>query len=194
MELKRLLKTIRMEKITQIAVTGANRSGTGFGAYILARELKSIFVHERAFSTNDLKAFTKEVASKERMVLMCPSLLHCAQRFPENVLVVVMNRALSEILESQRRCNWQPTDLRPYEEMRVFDMSQPIAHIKYQFADKYLSRERRIEYLDYDSLYGHPDFVERRGRKGFGCHQIEKKKKVVKIRMDFRKKKGKVKK
>ena len=73
-----------------------------------------------------------------------------------------MNRPLAEILISQRSVERdEAADRLPYDGMRVFDMSRPIAYVKYQFVEKYLSRSRRIEYLDYDSLWDHPLLSER---------------------------------
>ena len=96
-----------------------------------------------------------------------------------------MNRPLEDILASQRRINWtDEIEVRPYQEMKLFDMSLPIAHIKYQYAERILARQRRIEYMDYDSLSEHPLFIPKEDRTGFHPSQITKQKRIAK-KFDF---------
>jgi len=177
MTLKELLKMIRLEKIHQIAVSGPHCSGTQIGGYILAKELKTTYISEAAFGAMDFRKFCLATAGKESFVVQCPSLLYCAERFAPSVLIVLMNRPLEDILMSQRRVGWKDSvDRRPYDEFKVFDMNKPLAYIKYQYAEKYLARTRRVEYLDFESLDNHACFFSRDERRAFPAGQIAAKK------------------
>jgi len=186
MTLKEILRIIRTEGIKQIAVTGPQRSGTGIGSYILANELKTTLIHERAFNGNDYKGFLKHISLHKKFIVHCPGLMHCAERFPDNMLVVVITRPLNEIMASERRIDWDDSDERiPYDDRKSFDMSSPISYIKYQFADRVLSRTRRLEYLDYNSLSWHKLFIPKHKRRGFLSHQLSVKVKTPPITIDF---------
>lgn len=153
MDLKELLRMIRLEGIRHIAVTGPEYSGTGPGAYILAKELKYNFVSEAAFNGDDFEAFSKQISmTKGPTVYQCPGLLHCGNLFLPHILLVVMARPLADIMAEHRRIGDTEKELEKYRQYKSFDLSRPIAYVKYQFAELYIAPNRRIEYLDYESI------------------------------------------
>lgn len=180
MNYKGTLTMLRREKIKRILVTGPYRSGTAFVSYCLARALKSVFFHQ-SFYEGGLKKFISDVAIKENFVCHGSALLPFIRRLPANVLIIVIERPLYAILESQHKAGVDGQGEKHYfEQEKIFNMNDVQAHIKYQWIEKLVARDRRIEYIDYESLEGHPLFVKFENRRKFTPAQILRKGKTPK--------------
>jgi hypothetical protein len=174
MELKQLLKTLRREKVSKIVIVGTEGSGTTIGAWILAKELKKTYIDQGVFGALNYAAFLEKVKTKSDYVCRCPGLNHCAVAMPSDLFLIAMNRELSDVLTALRRVGFQygEKERRIYEDYKMFDTHLPMPHTKCEFLSRFVSRARRVEYLDYESMDYHKLFVKKPVRRLFKAGQI----------------------
>jgi hypothetical protein len=157
---------------TKVVVCGPQRSGTTIATEMLAGDLGYESVLEEGFGIGSLYNFAVMIHEKNRMVIQAPAMSSYCHHFP--VAVVFMRRRLEDILRSQDRIDWSNNEV--WEKERYFrDDATPIAQVKYEVWEKYQKRhlgERAFD-LDYDSLEGHPLWVESERRRSFGPRQTK---------------------
>ena len=186
MHVKELIKQIKTDGWKKIVIIGAEGSGTTVSAYIMAQALKFLFVREDHFGRLDYSAFLDKIKTKANFVCQCPSLTTFARSLPPDVLVVAVNRDLSDTLLAQLQIGfaYEDKEIRMYDDHKIFDMDKPLAHIKYEFIETLVARDRQVEYVDYESLSCHKLYLDRNQRRLLRPGQIIPKKKTPKV-FDF---------
>ena len=106
MILKDLLRRLKAEKQKRIVVSGPQFSGTTVASYILAKELNSIFVNNSTFDHVDLLEFVKSVKPLPTFCVPCTALLHNIHSLPDDILIIIMDRSIESIMQSQSRLGW----------------------------------------------------------------------------------------
>jgi len=162
MDYAELLHTIKSLGYTRIAVTGLLCSGVGIASKCLAADLKIDVVPPEIFGHFDYLKFIHRVCLKRRYIACCPLLLPYLQNMPGDVFVVMLNRDMDAVVDSQRRHKVVPstreTDIfNQYKALTATDLN----HAKLQFVERFIAPTRQFEYLDFDSLKLHPLFVSK---------------------------------
>jgi hypothetical protein len=167
--LAELLDLIQDRGYTRITVTGPQRSGTTIAAEILARDLGFECLREETINVGDLGRYFGLHAARDRFVIQAPGLCSFAHGLPG--CVVLMRRPVDAILASQQRIRWteifEPIELRKY-----FTDQGPVAQVKYDAWERYQKPHMDHAYeLDYESLRGHPLWIEAVQRRKFRARQ-----------------------
>lgn len=159
-----------LARFKNIFVTGPQRSGTTIAAKMIAVDTGFRYVDEDEFLRDRVDLLAPLLAEESPAVIQCPALCRFVHELADDKsAVVLMRRDLAAIAASQRRINWraEPIELRRYGLRRGV-----IAEVKYRFWDSYQrSRISNAFELDYESLSGHPLWVERSRRRAFGPRQ-----------------------
>ena len=190
MTLKELVKLIKLEKHERIVVSGPQFSGATIASYILAEKLGLKFVRNSSFDRVDLKKLVKLSRQLPKYCIPCTAMLHNIHSLPSDMFIIIMNRPLESIMESQRRLGWEKEleTKHYYRGYPFYDDSNPSAYLQYKYTDRILSRDRRIEYLDYDSMEDHRLFIPNKlDRRSFKRGQIFKNSETP-VEKDFTKK------
>jgi hypothetical protein len=169
---------LSLKNYRKIFVTGPQRSGTSITSKILAFESGYRCVDEREFEWRNLDLFRQFLESNENLVIQCPGMSHIIEQFgqPEN-LVVFMQRNPLEILASEKRIVWKSERYgkKLYKD-KVSYMPHwftPLCVLKYlhwHFEQKQLI-PNPID-LAYESLQGHPLWIDKEKRARFSAKQI----------------------
>jgi hypothetical protein len=139
---------------------------------ILAQELGYKAIREDAVEVHNLHKFFRLLdEEKEPFVLQAPGLCSFVHAMP--CAVVIVRRKLDDIIRSQHRIRWDK-ELRELE--FYFTDTGPIGSVKYAVWELYQKRKLgdRAYELDYESLRGHPLWVEKEERRNFGPRQTRK--------------------
>lgn len=166
-----LLAELKNKKIKRIMVTGPQRSGTTIATKILSHDLGLEFHPEEDFNYISITNFV-ELIKKENIVVQAPCLSAYCHLFPQ-LAIVFMFRDIDDIIESQKRVNWQHDKS---EKSRYFcDDILPASQIKYDYWEKWQKNNIKNAFsLDYESLKGHNLWLSPEERIDFHSRQIEK--------------------
>lgn len=151
----------------RVIVSGPQRSGTTIAAKMLALDLKLPFIDETEFGVHDTDKFHATLRGRKEFVLQAPTMSPHLAQIPD-VDVVWMRRNLQDVLRSQKRIGWGRWE--KLERDRYHDHSRdPIATVKARAWDLFQRVElgERAFDLDYESLRGHPLWVDPDNRAGF---------------------------
>jgi hypothetical protein len=150
----------------QIVVTGPQRSGTVIASKMLAKDLGLTHIGEWAFGTHNHEDFFGLIEASKPFVIQAPTMSAYAHLLP--CTVVWMNRNLADIQRSEKRINWNVHE--QLERDSYFEHSQrPSAVIKTEAWQKFqrIALGERAFDLDYESLKGHPMWVDPENRVCF---------------------------
>lgn len=167
-----------------ILVSGPQRSGTRIAAKMIAADTGHRYIDEREFRTYSRQAFCYIVDTFNEIVVHCPSMSHVLHRVSEaDTLAVFMIRDLADIRASEVRVNWR---IGVYQELYNYGFRDregrpnELAAIRYRRHGgeiaplKYarwwaVQRERCQNWLElkYESLAGHPLWVDKEDRADF---------------------------
>jgi hypothetical protein len=174
------LPTLR--KFNKILVSGPQRSGTTIAAKMIAKDLGITFFDETRIKSWDKDDTINIIRYHPRFVLQCPGLcawLHVLGAFPD-VLIVMMRRDIVDIIESERRINWQWAYAEYEQYKKAFkdkaELWEPISAYKYIVWEE-VQRDQVKNYieLEYESLSDHPLWVPKEKRLGFEYKQTVEK-------------------
>jgi len=164
----------------RILVAGPQRSGTRIASKMIAQDTGHLCCEEEAFGVHDRGAFDRLVGQCG-IVVQCPAMSHAIHEYGDaGTLVVWMVRDLGDILASERRIGWTNG---PYHELMHYGYSSrqarsyrlhggQVAPIKVRVWQE--TQRAQVSHwleLDYESLAGHPLWVPRAERAGFGVRQ-----------------------
>lgn len=155
--------------MTKLFVTGPQRSGSTFVANCLAKSHGVKYIDEMEFDAHFYGMF-KYIASKQNSwVVHAPALFHrvfdVIMDFPD-VTIVIVRRNIEEIVESEKRIDWNPKSQREAF-FAQDDDSRPISKIKYDYWDKWKSRIPSYVEYEYADFEVHPLWVPKDERKNF---------------------------
>lgn len=165
-----------LKDFQNILVTGPQRSGTRFASNVIASDLGHSFVDEMEIGIDDLERFFCLMKNNEKKVVHCPGLSYiCHQIKSKSTCVVFMMRKIDDIIESQKRINWESEyEQREYVKYLSFD-KEPIAKLKYETWEKIQKPTMNCPYFEvqYDALREHKLWVRFSNRKGFEWDQVK---------------------
>lgn len=178
-----------LAKFRTIFVTGPQRSGTTIAARMIAHDLGYEYIDERDYGAHDLQMLFRVV--EEQAVVQGPALSAYCHLLPRHVAVVLMRRALADIVASQDRTtlpsgkSW--TDEEEIVELaKYFRPQGPIAGVKYEAWETVqkpamTAQGKTFFEVLYEDLADHPLWVAKDLRKGWGpkqtAHDMPKRKK-----------------
>lgn len=164
-----------------ILVTGPQRSGTRIGAKIIAHDTGHAYIDENEFDVRKVELF-REVVKGNNIVVQCPGMCRTIEQYSaQDVLIVLMRRAIKDIIASEKRVGWQTG---PYSEYELYGIRRqvakwyrgrdlkPISELKYRYWDEY-QKAKIMNYieLEYESLSGHPLWIPAASRRHFEATQ-----------------------
>jgi hypothetical protein len=175
-----VLGALRLDGKLRVVVSGPQRSGTTIAAKMLAADLGFKYIDEMAFGTHDIHGLMREL-KKPRVVIHAPALSRFLELIP-NASIVWMRRALTDVLLSQRKLG---LDIfahpgKPFEQNEDSERdaygehsSEPLAAVKTRYWEQFqrIHLGDRAFDLDYDTLNGHPMWVDSEARKEFHRRQ-----------------------
>jgi len=168
--------------INKMLVTGPQRSGTTFIAFILAQDLGWTYVDEGVFDIDNKSMFEDLLGLEQSLVIQCPGMMrwiHEIQPTYLNTFVAVCRRDVEKIRTSERKRGWK---FALYEKGKYCDsgveklMSRPICEIKYDYFDNhqrgFMAHQRCLD-VDYPhDVRGHPLYIEEQERDAWGIKQV----------------------
>lgn len=161
-----MLNTIAdLASFSKILVTGPQRSGTRFGARVIAHDLGHEYVDEVKIHTDGLYALYVVVTqwTDRNLVIQCPALCRYVHLFGGNpdVVVVLMRREVQHIIDSMEHIAWREA----FEHLEMFRYppeyhTDNIALTKYHYWSEH-QRALIDNYLElsYEGLSDHPLWV-----------------------------------
>lgn len=158
-----------LEQHDVILVSGPQRSGTRIGAKILAHELGYEYVDENDIGIDSLNRLCHAITNLNKVVIQCPALARYVHLLAsERVAAVFMIRDVRDIIASQERIGWKSV----LPELLRYDRTEGEPCIaKYAFWQQV--KGEHCYSLEYESLSGHPLWVDKELRKNFGPLQTE---------------------
>ena len=167
-----VIDTLRVLGCRKILVTGPQRSGTMLASTALSKDLKLPHIVEETFDTHDFQKFNDLVKTKPEFVMQCPTMSSYVHLMPD-VMVVWMQRNITDILRSRNRINWNIYE--QIEKDRYFHHgSTDSAHLKgeaWMRFQRITLGERAID-LDYESMHNHPLWIDKEHRANFTDKQV----------------------
>lgn len=176
MEYKKALK--RLAGVRRVLVTGPQRSGTTICAKMLSADLGLTYHDENEFGVFNLGKL-HEIVKHDEFVIQGPAVSFVCHELP--VHVVFMRRSVEDIVASQERIGWGWANEAGERNTQVTKFGfqdadkYPVAEIKYRIWESIqrpLLGDRALE-IEYESLRGHPFWVEKPDRKDWGPRQTE---------------------
>jgi hypothetical protein len=148
-----------------VLVTGPQRSGTTITAQMIAYDTGHRYVDEFEFSVYDDVAFDRTCNTGRDIVVQCPGMLRRIVDCPpsDDVLVVMIRRALEDIRRSERRIRWECSAV---ELARLGRTSGDAALLKYEYWDQH-KKPRHWRAVAFQDLIEHPLFLPRSARSRF---------------------------
>lgn len=149
-----------------VLVTGPQRSGTTFAAHAIAADTGREYFDEESFKIDNEPLWWKLVTDVDNAVVHCPGMMHRVTGVPQDVLVVVMWRPITEIIASQNRVGWG----QGRDELGKFGrVDGEACVVKYAWLLDNWQRIPNLRLVAYHSLSDHPMWVE--DRSGFAMRQ-----------------------
>jgi len=164
----------KIRQFNHILVTGPQRSGTTIGARIIAYDLNFPGMDETMISTHSYDLAKARFATNKKLVIQAPGLSACCHRFPDDVLIVFMERNDDEIVKSQKRIGWGYMEfeyLMYLENFGYLEKETPISVFKKRM---FLIQRKEIAHwikLDYNSFCLHKFWLKPEDRIGFHAKQ-----------------------
>ena len=159
---------LNLKNFQNIVVIGPQRSGTRIASKILACELLYEWYEEEQFYIEDYDSFSRILNVPIRKVIQAPALTHRVRDFPEDTMVIMMMRNISDIIKSQKRINWKYEK----EELSKYPAEETAAaEAKYRFWYDVKTYIKNHCELYYHQLEEHSMFIKDRQR--FEYNQTE---------------------
>jgi hypothetical protein len=152
----------------RIVVTGPQRSGTRIATKMIAADTGHRYIDELDFAIHDAVRW-RAYLSTDDVVVHAPSMLKdVVDDPPPGIFVVLMRRSLEAIHASAVRIDWEGQHQGNSYELRKFGLPDgDSAEVKYEYWDAHHKRFPYSE-LPYESLRGHPLWVDEALRSTFG--------------------------
>ena len=171
----------KAKNYSRIIVTGPQRSGTTYCAYILAKDLDYPHFDEKIFSSGNYNKF-KNYISKNNYVLQTAVFTYCLQDINlESTLIIWMDRDNKDIAESEKRIKWRGLKgtksrySKYYPHYRdLINSFKENAPLKKHIFDKIQIPEMQVDWIKvpYDILNQTSEFKTKEERKKFTSKQI----------------------
>jgi len=160
-----------LKRCAKILVTGPQRSGTTICAKMVAADTGHRFLSEGHLEGGDPRRRLRKLLQDENIVVQCPSLSRWVHEYEgDDVLIVFMRRDAADIVASERRVGWSP---RWQLEFYGAADGEIISEVKRRFWEE--EQKPGIRHwleVEFESLAGHPLWVPKERRAGFGPRQI----------------------
>jgi len=156
---------------SKILVSGPQRSGTRICAKIISHDVGHRYIDEEDFGVEYEKRFFMFLGTNQRLVIQCPGMCHCIQQFSsEETAIVMMIRAVEDIIASEQRISW--SDVTERDKYQAHGVNVPISVLKYQYWVKH--QRERIKHafmVNYEGLSSHPLWIPKEQRRQFRWNQ-----------------------
>ncbi|RLC82301.1 MAG: hypothetical protein DRJ03_19245 [Chloroflexi bacterium] len=138
---------------------------------MIAADTGHRYIDEDDYGPHNKAAWFNLITDSKNVVIQCPAMcryVHCVRAF-----VVMMLRPLADIIASQERIGWGANEA--IELARYENASPPIAAVKYDFWRNHQrpAIDTWLE-VEYESLRGHPLWIDKRERAEFTARQTER--------------------
>lgn len=157
---------------SKIFVTGPQRSGTTLVGAAAANDLGYWFYPEEQVRVHEWWRVERLWRRTSNFVLQAPALCRYAHKVSApDVAVVLVRRNIDDIIASERRVGWDSHA----QELRRYSLKEGIiSKVKYRYWDEYQKHliENAFE-VNYEDLAGHPMWVPKERRTGWGPRQYE---------------------
>jgi hypothetical protein len=175
---------IDFQQFHKILVTGPQRSGTRIAAKIIADDISYQYVDERDFVVDNQELFDEILSSADKLVIQCPGMCHCIEQYAvSGTLIVMMIRAIPDIIASENRVEWINGPYHEYEKYGIDILkarflrrhhNDKISVRKYQHWRTYQKGKiRHLLELEYESLSYHRLWIPKEQRLHFTAEQTE---------------------
>lgn len=180
-----VIKAIRsLSEYQALLVTGPQRSGTTIGARVLAQETGLEYIDEDDFGVHDCKLF-EAILRQPGIVVQCPAMSRWIHHYAtEQRCVVFMHRLAHEINASADRVGWNyAPELDKYKSIMLNGATMPMLNItRHNLATVTYMYWQSVQKpacphsfdLHFDTLRGHPLFVQDHLRKEFTLRQWQR--------------------
>jgi len=154
----------------KIVVTGPQRSGTTICGKMISNDLKLPYIDESHFDVHDHEKFIEQINSIEKYVIQAPAVFkQCMEIKNDDIIVVIMKRNIEEILDSQKRIEWEGWNLGELKKLGL--NSGNSCEEKYNLFKKIQPKNYMV--INYDDLKSHDMWVDKKHRISFGPKQTE---------------------
>jgi len=172
---KKLKKDILSSGKKCVLVTGPQRSGTTVAAKMLANILGWGHIDEEEFRWESRGLF-EEVIKKDNLVIQAPCLSCIAHEYSASLYIVFMVRPLLDIYASEERIGWKFSDYELKWNVKKFhdipeEIKTPAEAKYYVWQNMQKPFIQNFVELKYSDLEGHPLFLSKDQRIGFGPKQ-----------------------
>ncbi len=191
----------RLEKFTNVIVSGPQRSGTTFISKCLADDLGYKMIPEEVVSYDNKDELIAILETSDNKVVQCPAQsIYLEEVVSESTIVVFSRRDLIDIQKSEERIAWNKQcyfnrnlsySQRDYEKFKlikkvserpdvypVVDFSKSISEIKYNFWETYQKRLIKnyieVNYEDFKK-FNPGAWVQKKDRVSFRSRQVSDK-------------------
>lgn len=170
----------KLSPYSRVIVSGPQRSGTTYTAFILSQDLNYTHIDEQNFGTHTSSGFL-EAITRENIIVQCPAVSHVLDQIQEkNTIILWIDRNDRDIALSEDRINWHPhwfnVEKDKYrtiygDEVDQFERNSLMKKHYWGIQKQTL----KVDYLDipYSILKETKGFVSKDQRKNFGVKQIQ---------------------
>ena len=172
----------KTKNYSRIIVTGPQRSGTTYCAYILAKDLGYPHYDEKSFDTGNSNKF-KYHTNKNNYVLQTAVFTYCLHDIKTpSTLIIWMDRNSKDILESEKRIKWRGLKgskkhyIKYYPEHKdLINSFTENAPLKKYIFDKIQIPKMQVDWIKvpYDILSQTSEFKTKEERKKFSPKRIK---------------------
>jgi len=172
----------KIKNYSRIIVTGPQRSGTTYCAYILAKDLGYTHYDEKSFDTGNYNKFKNQI-SKNNFVLQTAEFTYCLQDITTpSTFIIWMDRDNKDIAESEKRIHWRSFNgtknkyIEYYPEHKdLINSFTENAPLKKHIFDKIQIYKMQTEWLKvpFNVLNQTSEFKTKTERKGFSPKQYK---------------------
>lgn len=172
------------KKYHRIIVLGPSRSGTRIATKMIAQDTGFTYIDEHEITK--IRRAQKMLFFGEKVVIQAPNWTPYARMLTnKHTLIVFMKRDVKDIIRSQKRIGWgiegskhtrRVGNAEDIIRKLYFRDKGKISEIIYEIWDKYQKDTIKNYYeLEYESLKGHPLWIDKEKRKHFKKAQTKSK-------------------
>jgi hypothetical protein len=167
---KKRLQDLGCDK--KIIVTGPQRSGTRITAKIIADTFQIPYIDEFEYRAKWF-LFRSKAQLLKAYAAQAPAIMQRAWQLPKDVAIIVCVRDINDIVTSQKRIKWNCEEIEKakFNKIAGLDMSQSIAKIKYDYAEK--MKDERTIFIKRGLFSEHPLWLPKNKRIDFAFYQTK---------------------
>lgn len=170
----------KLSNYSRVIVGGIQRSGTTYGAYIMAKDLGYSHIDENNYRIHDTNEFLKTL-NKENVVIQCVAHTQLLDGLiTDNTILVWMDRDNEAIAHSEDKINWHPREFTREQNKYKARWGDEVLQFKRNAEMKkhyweIQKQDMGIPYIEvpYSILEQTSEYAGEYERKSFGAKQIK---------------------